>query len=411
MLIAVVILVASYLFGAVPFGYLIARAKGVDLFKVGSGNIGATNVGRVLGKKFGIAAFVLDFLKGAIPVAVAVPVAKALDPTAPDALGHESALRVLAGLLAFLGHLYPVYLKFKGGKGVATGAGVMAVLVPVPFVVALLAWIAITVSTRYVSAGSIAAAVALVVARLLETRTPFAFPEWIVTAFCLVGATLVVVKHRANLKRLFAGTENKVGDGSMRQTLLRGLHLCAVGLWCGSAVFFNFIAAVPIFDSFKDVVKNQPSDRTAFVRILPDDAPDTDKAALASGLAGSAVGPLFPRLFLLSALCAVVAVPTAYGFRKVEKSRVHDVRFMLCCLAAALVAAGWPLSDWVSRLRVERFHPDADVAAAAKAAFGVWHLVSLASSAVTTMVVTVVLMLGAKLPASGEPGPQGGRVP
>src|SRR5262245_43571099 len=120
MLIAVVILVASYLFGAVPFGYLIARARGVDLFKVGIGNIGATNVGRVLGKKFGIVAFVLDFLKGAIPVAAAVPVANAIDPTAPDAFGHESALRVLAGLLAFMGHLFPVYLKFKGGKGVAT---------------------------------------------------------------------------------------------------------------------------------------------------------------------------------------------------------------------------------------------------------------------------------------------------
>jgi acyl phosphate:glycerol-3-phosphate acyltransferase len=284
------------------------------------------------------------------------------------------------------------------------------VLVPVPFAVGLLVWVAVTVSSRYVSAGSIAAAVALVVARLLETRTPFAFPEWIVTAFCLVGAGLVIAKHRANVKRLMAGSENKVGDGSTRRTLLRGLHLCAVGLWCGAAVFFNFIAAVPIFDSFKEVVRNQPSDRTAFVRILPDDATDEEKAALASGLAGSAVGPLFPRLFLLSALCAVVAVPTANGFRQIDTARVHDVRFLLCCLAAVLVAAGWPLSDWVSRLRVERFHPDAEVAAAAKAAFVVWHLVSLASSGVTTLLVCVVLMLGAKLPTSGEPGPQGPRV-
>ena len=143
MLTAAVVLLASYLFGAVPFGYLIARAKGVDLFKAGSGNIGATNVGRVLGKKYGIAAFVLDFLKGTVPVGVSVPLANALDPSAGSALGHPDALRVLAGLLAFLGHLFPIYLKFRGGKGVATGAGVVAVLVPGPFAVAVAVWLAV----------------------------------------------------------------------------------------------------------------------------------------------------------------------------------------------------------------------------------------------------------------------------
>lgn len=398
MLVAVALLVLSYLFGAVPFGYLIARAKGVDLFKMGSGNIGATNVGRVLGRKFGVLVFVLDFLKGALPVALVVPLAKALDPTAPDALGHADALRVGAGALAFLGHLFPVYLKFRGGKGVATGAGVVAVLVPGPFVVALIVWVSVTLASRYVSLGSIAAAVALVAARCIPHPHPFQFPDWIISTFCLVGAGLVVVKHQGNIRRLFTGTETPIRDGERRHTLLRGLHLFAVGLWFGSAAFFNFVAAVPIFDSFKQVVANQPSDRTGFVRILPDDAPQADRDALASALAGSAVGPLFPRFFALSLICAVVALITAGGFWMMDRAKIHRWRLILCAIAALLVGFGWPVSDWVSYLRVERFHPDPAVAAAAKAAFGPWHLVSLASSAVTTLLVGVILALAAKLP-------------
>jgi acyl-phosphate glycerol 3-phosphate acyltransferase len=398
MFVAVALLFVTYMIGAIPFGYLMARAKGVDLFQVGSGNIGATNVGRVLGKKYGIAAFVLDFLKGALPVALIVPLVKLLDPSAPDALSHPDALRVGAGLLAFLGHLFPVYLKFRGGKGVATGAGVIAVLMPGPFVVALVTWLSVTMASRYVSLGSIAAAVGLVVARFVPNPLPFQYPDGIVSTFGLVGAGLVIVKHGGNIRRLVAGTENQIGDSDMRETLLRGLHLFAVGLWFGSAVFFNFVAAVPIFDSFKQVVANQPSDRTGFVRILPDDAPQADKDALASALAGSAVGPLFPRFFALSAVCAVVAVVTAIGFWKRDSAKVHGVRLILCGIAAVLVAFGWSLADWVSRLRVERFHPDAELATAAKAAFGTWHLVSLLSSAFTTVIVGVVLALAAKLP-------------
>ncbi|MEO2092198.1 MAG: glycerol-3-phosphate 1-O-acyltransferase PlsY [Gemmataceae bacterium] len=408
MLVAVALLVLSYLVGAVPFGYLMAWAKGVDLFAVGSGNIGATNVGRTLGRKYGAAAFALDFLKGAVPVGGIVPLANLLDPAAPDALGHPDALRVGAGLLAFLGHLYPVYLRFRGGKGVATGAGVMAVLVPGPFAVAFVTWLSVTLASRYVSLGSIAAAVALVAARFASTPQPFQHPDWIVTAFCLVGAGLVIVKHRGNMRRLAAGTESQIKDSDMRLTLLRCLHLFAVGLWFGSAAFFNFVAAVPIFDSFKQVVATQPSDRTGFVRILPDDAPQADKDALASALAGSAVGPLFPRFFALSAVCAVVAVATAAGFRKIDAGRATRWRLILCVIAAALVAGVWPISEWVSRLRVERFHPEESVRTAAKAAFGTWHLVSLFGSGVTTVIVGVVLALGGKLP-SGLPRPGGER--
>ena len=360
---------------------------------MGSGNIGATNVGRVLGRKFGIAAFALDFLKGAVPVAAAVPLADALDPTAGSALGHPDALRVLAGLLAFLGHLYPVYLLFKGGKGVATGAGVMAVLVPGPFAVALLAWVAVTLATRYVSAGSLAAAAALVAARLLGTPHPLAFPEWIVTAFCVVGAGMVVVKHRGNMKRLLAGSENKVGDGVMRPILLKGLHLLAVGLWFGSGAFFIFVAATPIFESFRSVVAEQPNHRTANVRIVPEGTDEGRQKQLASALAGAAVGPLFPRFFALSAVCAVVALVTAEGFRRMKRTRVQKVRLWLCGAGAVLVAGGWLLSEYVAQLNAQRFdNPDA------QRLFNPLHGVSLLGSAVTTVLVGVVLLLGAVLP-------------
>src|SRR6476469_8125134 len=125
MWLALLTLLAAYLVGSIPFGYLIARARGVDIFHAGSGNIGATNVGRVLGRKFGILVFALDFAKGAVPVAVAGAIADGAD-------GLPGLLPSGAGLFAFLEHLVPVYLGFRGGKGVATGAGAVSVLVPGP---------------------------------------------------------------------------------------------------------------------------------------------------------------------------------------------------------------------------------------------------------------------------------------
>src|SRR4051812_32222920 len=126
MLVACSALIAAYLIGSVPFGWLIARARGVNIFAVGSGNIGATNVGRVLGRKFAILVFALDFAKGAIPVAAV----SLLPAEAQDAFGLPEALRVGVALCTFLGHLFPLYLGFRGGKGAATGAGTVFVLVP-----------------------------------------------------------------------------------------------------------------------------------------------------------------------------------------------------------------------------------------------------------------------------------------
>ncbi len=138
---AVLLILAGYLIGAIPFGYLVARWRGVDILRQGSGNIGATNVGRVLGRTWGLLVFVLDFAKGAGPTLVG-RFAPQPDDWLPD------ALPVLVGVAAFLGHMFPVYLRFRGGKGVATGAGVVAVLLPVPLLGTLLVWVAVVLATR-----------------------------------------------------------------------------------------------------------------------------------------------------------------------------------------------------------------------------------------------------------------------
>lgn len=395
MLTAVLLLLASYLVGAVPFGYVIARLKGVDLFKSGSGNIGATNVGRTLGRKFGALAFALDFFKGAVPVAAITPLARAIDPDAVNVFGPPEALAVGGALAAFLGHLFPVYLAFRGGKGVATGAGAVAVLVPIPTGFALLAWVLVVLATRYVSLASILAAVVLLLARVAEAPS-LTGPGWPVTAFCFAAVALVVVKHRGNGRRLWAGNENKTGDGPMRQALLRGLHVVALGLWFGGAAFFNFVSAPTIFESFKTVVNDGPSDRTAQVQIVPKGSDQPMKDRLASALAGSAVGPIFPKYFLMQAVCGLVALVTAaVWFRH---GPLHRWRAYLLALAVLLVAVSWPLSNHVSELRVARFAADSSVADAAKAAFGLWHLVSLLLSFVTTCLAGVALAMAGKLP-------------
>ncbi len=187
----------------------------------------------------------------------------------------------------------------------------------------------------------------------------------------------------------------------MRETLLRGFHVMALGLWFGGAAFFNFGTAVPIFDSFKDVVKDSPSDRTAGVQIVPEGTSDEKKQQLANALAGSAVGPVFPRYFAMQAVCGVIALLTSLSWWK--SGCVHRWRVYIVAAAVATVAVGWPISDYVSRLRLERFSSDAGIAAAAKTAFGEWHLVSLLLSFVTVCLAGVALALAAKLP-NGKAG-------
>src|SRR5262245_28734497 len=164
------IIAGAYLIGALPFGWLVARWRGVDIFAHGSGNIGATNVGRVLGRRFGLLVFLLDFAKGAIPVAAGLALAARLDPSTPV---PPEVYGVGAGLAALLGHLFSPCLGFRGGKGVATGAGVVVVLFPVAALGALLAWIAVVSATRTVSLASLTAAVTLCLVRVSVTPEPF----------------------------------------------------------------------------------------------------------------------------------------------------------------------------------------------------------------------------------------------
>lgn len=394
MLIALLALLASYLIGAIPFGWLIARSRGIDIFQAGSGNIGATNVGRILGRKFGLLVFALDFAKGAGPVLLTGLLPKEVH----DALGWPNALRVGAALCAFLGHLFPVYLGFRGGKGAATGAGAVIVLVPGPTLLALLTFAAVVGAFRLVSLGSILGAVVLCAARLLSVSDPFGQDAVIVTCFCLAGTALTILKHRANVGRLIRGTENRLEDKPMFSTLARAIHVLAVGLWFGAAVMFNFIVApTQFFEAFPAVVESAPSDRTANVPITQGITDDNKKKDLAAALAGSAVGPVFPKFFQLQAVCAVLAVITALGWQK-SAGKVHRWRAIIVAFAAMTVAVGWPLSNKVSALRIERFQADTGLAEAARASFAEWHLVSLALSMVTIAFVAVALALAAKMP-------------
>jgi len=189
-----VLLFIAYLLGSIPFGLLISKAKGQDIRTMGSCNIGATNVLRCLGKPLGITCFVLDVLKGYLPAAI-FPIIGKIDP----------AFGILFGTAAILGHNFPVFLKFKGGKGVATSAGVLLGVAPLAVVIGLLTWAVVFKLSGYVSLGSIVAAVIVVITGWIRVEN-----YGIVTAIALtlLGA-LTVYRHRANIQRLIAGTENK----------------------------------------------------------------------------------------------------------------------------------------------------------------------------------------------------------
>jgi glycerol-3-phosphate acyltransferase PlsY len=187
--------VIGYLFGALPFGYLVARAHGVDIFKAGSGNPGATNVKRVLGAKAGNTVFALDALKGA--VAAAWPLLPFVN--APD----ERMLGLVGVIAAVLGHSFSVFTKFKGGKGVATAAGGLVVLIPVSCLIGAAVWVLTFLTTRYVSLGSILAAVAVPTASWLRGNP---LP---LSAVATALGLFVIIRHRENLKRLLNGTESK----------------------------------------------------------------------------------------------------------------------------------------------------------------------------------------------------------
>jgi len=205
----------SYLFGGIPFGFVIVKVlKGIDVRTVGSGNIGATNAARVLGKGAFAAVFVLDFLKGILPVILFAPILVYFSENAAPV-----NLKVVLGLFAILGHIFTPYLKLRGGKGVATSCGVFFGLALPATAVALLVWLAVFGVSRYVSLSSICAAVALPIAFMLTGDDPLE-KEIVITLFCIAVALLVIVRHTSNIKRLLKGTERKFGkkkEGAQHQ--------------------------------------------------------------------------------------------------------------------------------------------------------------------------------------------------
>jgi len=187
----------AYLMGSIPFGVVVARARGVDLRQVGSGNIGATNAARALGKKAGAVVLLLDALKGFVPVLAA----RLLLARAP----HADCVLATTALLAFLGHLFPVFLGFRGGKGVATALGVFLALSPLAALGAVVVYAAVYALTRTSSLGSLAAAGAFVpLIYFLSARNR------VLSALAVLMVVGIVVSHRENIRRLVRREEGKV---------------------------------------------------------------------------------------------------------------------------------------------------------------------------------------------------------
>jgi glycerol-3-phosphate acyltransferase PlsY len=215
----------AFLLGSIPFGLIIAKAKGINIRDHGSGNIGATNVLRVIGKKYGISCLFLDALKGFIPVVIAISVihfAGSKNPMSIAGLTPYSRdfpmltaqlFQVLTGLCAVLGHNYSPWVGFRGGKGIATSAGVLIALMPAAIVILIAVWLLVFLTTRYVSLASIVAASVLPLVTLWGSwfHGKIQNGTWNkpLLAFTLIIAVLSVWKHRSNIERLRNGTEHR----------------------------------------------------------------------------------------------------------------------------------------------------------------------------------------------------------
>ena len=203
LLLPLVSLVIAYLFGAIPFGLLIGKARGIDVRTVGSQNIGATNVFRCVGAKYGILAFVLDMVKGVVGTLCGLLPALILKDVPADT---TLLLRVLCGTAAMLGHIFPVYLKFKGGKGVSTALGLLFGVAPWAGLLGFAGWGVFFVLSRYVSLASCLAA--CIVGGVMWSPIYAEQPLWY-SILITILALLAIFKHRQNIVRLCKGTENR----------------------------------------------------------------------------------------------------------------------------------------------------------------------------------------------------------
>lgn len=203
--------ILAFLVGGIPFGYLIARARaGIDIREHGSGNIGATNCGRVLGFRYFLLVFLLDFTKGALPVLCARWYQESAAAAYSDSPYQIFGLDVLVGLAAILGHMFPVYLGLRGGKGVATSIGVISVLAPMEGAIGLAVWFLTVAATGIVALGSILFAVVFAASHFLLEPKPFTAQSMPMDVFVTLVAVLVAVAHRSNIVRIVNGTESRI---------------------------------------------------------------------------------------------------------------------------------------------------------------------------------------------------------
>jgi acyl phosphate:glycerol-3-phosphate acyltransferase len=193
---------ASYLIGSIPAGYIAGRIVGIDIRTVGSGNIGATNVTRVLGKRYGYPVFIVDFLKGFAAVGMSIIIAKRTQPV----LIPSELLGVVGAVACVLGHSFPVWLGFKGGKGVAASAGALFGLMPFVALIAVAVWLIIFYLTRYVSVASMTAALAVPIT-ILSMMFLGQTDGTTLLYFSICLAAVVIFRHRSNLSRLVRGAE------------------------------------------------------------------------------------------------------------------------------------------------------------------------------------------------------------
>ncbi|MCX7422576.1 MAG: glycerol-3-phosphate 1-O-acyltransferase PlsY [Planctomycetia bacterium] len=199
------ILIGAYFAGSLPFGLFVARAvKGIDIRDHGSCNIGATNVTRVVGLKWGVVCFLLDVLKGGSPVWL---LPKLLQTPNDPSRAHW---QVAAGMMAIIGHMFPIWLGFKGGKGVATALGVVAMLAPQSTGITFCVFVVLFAITRIVSLGSIVCAITFAVLQIIQLwPRPFGSETWSLAAFSLAAPVLIIARHRANIGRLLRGEEHR----------------------------------------------------------------------------------------------------------------------------------------------------------------------------------------------------------
>lgn len=196
----VIVAVVSYFLGSIPTGFLVAKARGVDIRSVGSGNIGAANTFRAVGKTAGILVLLIDALKGYLAVEASDIILNFFNVAEPD----REMYRIIAAIFAVLGHNYTCWLYFKGGKGIATSAGVYLALAPLAVLYALAAFILGFVLSRITSVGSILASIAL------PTAVYFTKDNWTLRVVTIALGVLALLKHRTNIKRIIAGTENRI---------------------------------------------------------------------------------------------------------------------------------------------------------------------------------------------------------